>query len=186
MIGYLSGIVRGNCVVTRDGVGYLVRTPDVLEHGDEVELLIETVVREASITLYGFLDDTTRRLFVALNKVAGVGPVQALSLLSQLGAGAVIAAIAAQDPSGLKGAKGVGAKVAQSILTGTNIVGLETAAIVTSPVTEATRDIAKTLVGLGWKPEQAELAASAALDALPGGSESERLRWAMARMRGDV
>lgn len=186
MIGYLQGKVRGNCVVTRDGVGYVVHTPEMLEQGTEVELSVETVVREDSITLYGFLDETTRRLFVALNKVNGVGPVQSLSLLSQLGAGAVLAAITAKDLKGLTIAKGVGPKVAQSVLDNVNIAGLESEAIVVNPITESTRELAKTLAGLGWKIEQTEVAAQAAQAALPDGSESEQLRWAMARLRGDV
>jgi Holliday junction resolvasome RuvABC DNA-binding subunit len=98
----------------------------------------------------------------------------------------VLAAITAKDLKGLTIAKGVGPKVAQSVLDNVNIAGLESEAIVVNPITESTRELAKTLAGLGWKIEQTEVAAQAAQAALPDGSESEQLRWAMARLRGDV
>jgi holliday junction DNA helicase RuvA len=74
------------------------------------------VVREDAHTLYGFEDRETRHLFRLLLSVRGVGPTVALTLLSGLPRGPLVAAIAAGDAETLTRIRGIGAKTAHQIL----------------------------------------------------------------------
>ena len=114
MIGYLRGTVRGD-VIDVAGVGYVVTCPTDLPAGETVELFVRTLVRETSITLYGFSTNVERDVFDALCKAAGVGPAMALNLLA-LGVPALAAAFAGADTKALTAAKGVGAARAARIL----------------------------------------------------------------------
>jgi len=102
VIGSLRGSLRlreaGRIVVDVNGVGYVVHVAmstflALPEVGREVDLLIDTQVREDSITLYGFRDPVERQLFERLLTVSGVGPRTALAALSALGAESVAEAI---------------------------------------------------------------------------------------------
>jgi Holliday junction DNA helicase RuvA len=74
------------------------------------------VVREDAHVLYGFEDRETRELFRLLLSVRGVGPTVALTLLSGLPRGPLVAAIATGDAETLTRIRGIGAKTAQQIL----------------------------------------------------------------------
>lgn len=117
MIAYLRGTARTKNIVDVDGVGYLVHCAVPLTAGTDVELHVHTQVREDAITLYGFATDDEKRVFEALVKVTGVGPTSALLLLSGLGAGGVVAAVQRRDIKTLSSVKGIGAKVAEKIVT---------------------------------------------------------------------
>jgi holliday junction DNA helicase RuvA len=117
VIAYLRGTARAINIVDVDGVGYLVHCVAPLVTGADVELHIHTQVREDAITLYGFANEDEKRVFEALVKVTGVGPSSALLLLSGLGAGGVAGAVHRRDIKTLSSVKGVGAKVAEKIIT---------------------------------------------------------------------
>ncbi len=125
MIGKLRGIVDAvaddSCLVDVGGVGYVVfasgRTLRDLAAGREATLLIETIVREDAIALYGFLATAERDWFRILTTVQGVGARVALSLLSTLAPDQLASAIVAQDRAGLNRAPGVGPKLAARLLT---------------------------------------------------------------------
>lgn len=120
MIASLRGTVASreadSLVLEVGGVGYLVHGPaSVISSlpGDAPVLLhVRTVVREDAITLYGFLDPGSRRLFDALREVSGVGPKHALALLSALSPGALVQAVERGDEAALARAHGVGRKLA--------------------------------------------------------------------------
>lgn len=125
MIGRLRGelvALEGNlAVVDCGGVGYEVLLPDaVAVHigavGDAVTLLTRQIVREDSLTLYGFLQPFQRRLFDLLLTVQGCGPKVALALLGQVGDEAVAGAVLAGDSRLLTRATGVGPKLAERII----------------------------------------------------------------------
>ena len=120
MIAKLKGIIdtigEDYCIIDVNGVGYLVytsgKTLSRLKVGDFTSLLIETVVREDSITLFGFYDALEKEWFSVLTKVQGVGAKVGLSILSALTPFQLAQAVAAQDKSSFARANGVGPKLA--------------------------------------------------------------------------
>jgi Holliday junction DNA helicase RuvA len=126
MIGKLKGIVDsfGTDFIILDvnGVGYQVhcsaRTLGHLPHvGDPATLSIETYVREDQIKLFGFASDAEREWFRLLQTVQGVGAKVALSVLSTLTVSELGTAIAMRDKASVSRSPGVGAKVAERIVT---------------------------------------------------------------------
>ncbi len=91
MIGRLKGIVIHKqppwLVVDVNGVGYELEAPmstfyDLPELGREVSLFTHYAQKEDSVSLYGFLRDSERRLFREVQKVKGIGAKIALAILS--------------------------------------------------------------------------------------------------------
>lgn len=125
MIAKLRGIVDSvfddNCIIDVNGVGYFVaassKTLARLSKGSEVSLLIETVVREDSISLFGFYDAWEKEWFNTLTKVQGVGAKVCLSILSALSPSQLAQAVAAQDKNSFLRASGVGPKLAARLVT---------------------------------------------------------------------
>ena len=125
MIAKLKGTVDAvdsdSAVIDVNGVGYLVsasaRTLRNLVAGGEATLLVETIVREDAIALYGFLEIAERDWFRILTTVQGVGARVALSILSTLAPDEIARAIAAQDRASLSRAAGVGPKLAARLVT---------------------------------------------------------------------
>src|SRR5262249_30510620 len=85
--------------------------------GGPATLLVETIVREDAIALYGFLETAERDWFRILTTVQGVGARVALSILSTLAPEEIARAIAAQDRASLSRAAGVGPKLAARLAT---------------------------------------------------------------------
>src|SRR3979490_2152797 len=110
-----------SAIVDVGGVGYLVsasaRTLRELTAGGEVGVLVETIVREDAIALYGFLETAERDWFRILTTVQGVGARVALSILSTLSPDEIARAIAAQDRASLSRPPGVGPKLAARLAT---------------------------------------------------------------------
>ena len=125
MIAKLRGVIdtigEDYCVIDVNGVGYLVfassKTLARLPQGGNAALLIETVVREDSISLYGFADAWEKEWFLTLTKVQGVGAKVCLSILSALSPTQLAQAVAAQDKASFTRANGVGPKLAARLVT---------------------------------------------------------------------
>lgn len=151
MIAKLRGIIdsvgEDYCVIDVNGVGYLVaasvKTLSKLSRGAEVSLLIETIVREDSISLYGFFDPLEKEWFNTLTKVQGVGAKVCLSILSALTPLQIAQAVSAQDKNSFTRANGVGPKLAARLVTELKDK------IVTIPVTEFAKE-----VDMNLNPEQ--------------------------------
>lgn len=151
MIAKLRGIIdsvgEDYCVIDVNGVGYLVaasvKTLSKLSRGVEVSLLIETIVREDSISLYGFFDPLEKEWFNTLTKVQGVGAKVCLSILSALTPLQIAQAVSAQDKNSFTRANGVGPKLAARLVTELKDK------IVTIPVTEFAKE-----VDMNLNPEQ--------------------------------
>lgn len=123
MIAHLRGIVaeRGSehVVVDVHGIGYRVTVPsttDVPARGQDVELRTSMVVREDSMTLYGFSDPAAQQLFELLLSASGVGPKLAMAILSTHRPSTVRTAIAAADLDLLVAVPGIGKKSAQKLV----------------------------------------------------------------------
>lgn len=193
MIGRLRGIIEqvdeDSCVVDVNGVGYVVhasaRTLRELSQGTEARLLVETVVREDAILLYGFIAAAERDWFRILTTVQGVGAKVALSLLSTLAPDELASAIVAQDKASLNRAAGVGPKLAARLTTELKdkatqwgaVPGVRAAAKADAPAAapSANEDAISALVNLGYKRMEAfgaiarvaqRLGADAKIDAL--------------------
>jgi Holliday junction DNA helicase RuvA len=125
LIAKLKGVVDSvdtdSAVIDVGGVGYLVsassRTLRDLVAGGEATMLVETIVREDAIALYGFLETAERDWFRILTTVQGVGARVALSILSTLAPDEIARAIAAQDRATLSRPAGVGPKLAARLAT---------------------------------------------------------------------
>jgi Holliday junction DNA helicase RuvA len=119
--GTVDSIDEGSAVIDVNGVGYLVsassRTLRDLVVGGPVTLLVETIVREDAIALYGFLETAERDWFRILTTVQGVGARVGLSILSTLSPDEIARAIAAGDKSSLSRPAGVGPKLAARLAT---------------------------------------------------------------------
>ena len=90
MIALLRGAIRnaggGHVVIDCNGVGYMVMVSEAtmcrLPPDGIAELVIETIVRDSDISLYGFECESERALFNRLRSVRNIGPAKAIGLLS--------------------------------------------------------------------------------------------------------
>ncbi|HEX9556035.1 MAG TPA: Holliday junction branch migration protein RuvA [Reyranella sp.] len=171
MIAKLKGVVdqvdADSAIVDVGGVGYLVsasaRTLRNLSAGDVVTVLVETIVREDAIALYGFLETAERDWFRILTTVQGVGARVALSILSTLSPDEIARAIAAQDRATLSRPAGVGAKLAARLATELKDKAAAFGVAPTSKIAEMAsmpagsinEDAVSALVNLGYKRVEA-------------------------------
>ena len=165
MIAQLAGSVARvgttSLVVDVGGVGLHVLCPPStlaeLRPGVHVELHTHLVVREESLTLFGFATPGERDAFETLQSVQGVGPKLALALLSVHPPARLAAAVASGDRAALERVPGVGAKVAARLLLelGGKLV-LPTDA--SSEPMDGRSQVVDALVGLGWNVKAAERA----------------------------
>src|SRR6185437_8416333 len=125
MIVSLSGRLThrdsGRVVIETGGVGYEVFIPLATYYrlpaaGSSVTLEVRQVVREDSLTLYGFFTSAEKQAFDLLMLVQHVGPKLALAILSVLSPDELVSAIAREDVERLDAVPGVGAKVAERVV----------------------------------------------------------------------
>ncbi|MBS4103165.1 Holliday junction branch migration protein RuvA [Tsukamurella paurometabola] len=193
MIASLRGEVRhiglDHVVVECAGVGYKVlvapATAGALTRGAEGSLLTSMVVREDSMTLYGFTDAPQQELFHLLQTVQGVGPRLAMAALAVLEPAQMQVAIASGDIKTLCLIPGIGKRVAERIHVElkdkVNAAPSDSAGPTgaTVPAGGVSQQLLDALEGLGFTPKQAEPAVAAAVEAGPGKSVSELLRDAL-------
>ena len=124
MIASVSGIVSriqsDTVIVLVGGVGLLVHvTPDVINGariGDELTLFTSLIVREESLTLYGFMSSESQDVFELLQNASGVGPKIALAALTVHSPEAIRKAILEEDFKSLEMIPGIGRKSAQKVV----------------------------------------------------------------------
>ena len=124
MIAFVDGRVASagpdGAVVEVGGVGLSVLcTPATLAGlrvGDQAHVPTSLVVREDSLTLYGFADDDEKTVFQLLQTASGVGPRLALAMLAVHTPNALRRAVATDDVTGLTKVPGIGRKGAQRIV----------------------------------------------------------------------
>lgn len=160
--GTITAVTADGVVVRVGGVGLAVQTtPGTrarLRIGEEAALATSLVVREDSLTLYGFADDDERAVFDLLQTASGVGPRLAQAVLTVHPPDAVRRALSTEDLPALTLVPGIGRKGAQRlVLELKDKVGLvgATAAVVSAH--GGWRDtLSQALVGLGWSAAQAD------------------------------
>jgi Holliday junction DNA helicase RuvA len=156
-------------VVEVGGVGLLVhttpRTAAGMRSGQTASLATTLVVREESLTLYGFADEDERSVFETVQTVSGFGPRLALAMLAVHSPDAVRAAVTSGDLVALTKVPGIGRKGAERIVLelrdkiGVPSVPTE---VGDRPATAAWQgQVREALVGLGWTARQADDAVEA-------------------------
>ncbi|HTM85000.1 MAG TPA: Holliday junction branch migration protein RuvA [Mycobacterium sp.] len=186
--GEVIDIALDHVVVEAAGVGYKVMatpaTLSTLRRGAESRLITAMIVREDSMTLYGFLDADARDLFLTLIGVSGIGPKIAMATLAVYDATALRRALADGDVTALTRVPGIGKRGAERlVLELRDKIGPVAASdgvvlnghAVRAPVVEA-------LVGLGFAAKQAEEAIDRVLADDPGANTSDALRTALSRL----
>ncbi|MEV7089170.1 Holliday junction branch migration protein RuvA [Streptomyces sp. NPDC093085] len=124
MIAFVSGQVAAlaptTAVIEVGGVGMAVQcapgTLAALRVGQEARLATSLVVREDSLTLYGFADDDERQVFELLQTASGVGPRLAQAMLAVHNPDALRLAVSTGDEKALTAVPGIGKKGAQKLL----------------------------------------------------------------------
>jgi Holliday junction DNA helicase RuvA len=176
MIAFLRGkLVESmphQAIVDVGGVGYLTNIPlttfDRLPQiGGEVKLLTHHHVTEREHTLFGFFTNDERDLFrLLMDRVSGIGPKMALSVLSGMPVSAFKDAVIRNDTAALARIKGVGKKTAERIVLElkdkVGVVDAWQAAVVAKgthdPKQEAMSDAVLGLIALGYKQSEAQKA----------------------------
>lgn len=180
MIAYVRGEVAAvtltSAVVDVGGVGLEVMcTPGTLatlRHGQAATLPTSMVVREDSLTLFGFVDDDEKQVFELVQTASGVGPKVAQAITAVLSPDELRRAIAADDVKTLTRVPGIGQKGAQRIIlelkdrigAPTGARTASASAGVPAPADAWRAQVHQGLVGLGWGPKDAERAIDAVAD----------------------
>jgi holliday junction DNA helicase RuvA len=186
--GEVLDIALDHVVIEAAGVGYKVMaTPSTLatlRRGGEARLITAMIVREDSMTLYGFSDSDARDLFLTLLAVSGVGPKIGLATLAVYDAPSLRRALADGDVTALTRVPGIGKRGAERmVLELRDKIGRVTPSgapmlnghSVRGPVVEA-------LVGLGFAVKQAEEATDKVLANEPEANQSTALRSALSML----
>jgi Holliday junction DNA helicase RuvA len=184
MIAFVSGPVAAlaptTAVIEVGGIGMAVQcapgTLAGLRIGQEAKLATSLVVREDSLTLYGFASDDEKHLFELLQTASGVGPKLAQAMLAVLAPDDLRAAVAHEDVKTLTKVPGIGQKGAQRIILelrdrlGAPVGGAQATTRTGVAVSGAPwRDqVHQGLVGLGWSAREAERAVDEVADQADG------------------
>jgi Holliday junction DNA helicase RuvA len=165
MIAYLEGKVIKKSIdyiiLNVNGVGYKVFTPlstlCSINNNETVSILVETMLKEDSITLFGFLTEQEREIFTKLIKVSKVGPKLAITILSGLDVEKIISAIQNRDIKLLSSVPGIGKKTAERIcfdLKDAFNVKFDTGINTERTYLNIENDIMEALVNLGYKQNE--------------------------------
>jgi Holliday junction DNA helicase RuvA len=174
VIAFVRGTVETvgltSAVVEVGGVGLEVQcTPNTLadlRRGSVATLPTSMVVREDSLTLFGFADDDEKQMFEIVQTASGVGPKLAQAMLAVLSPDRLRTAVAGDDVKTLTKVPGIGQKVAQRIILelrdriGSPGAGVpRTAGAPAVALWQA--QVHGGLVGLGWSGKEADKAIAA-------------------------
>jgi Holliday junction DNA helicase RuvA len=181
--GEVAAVTLTSAVLEVGGVGLeLICTPQTLatlRPGQTATLPTSMVVREDSLTLFGFVDEDEKQVFELVQTASGVGPKLAQAMLAVLTPDAVRRAVAADDVRTLTGVPGIGQKGAQRIILELKDrigVPMASSAGGLPHLAEPWRaQVQQGLVGLGWSAKDADRAIEAVADQaeVPAGSNGE-------------
>ena len=169
MISFLTGTIRHRSplaiVLEASGVGYEILCTQeaytgALEVGQRYDIWTRLIVREDSMTLFGFANLEERALFDQILGVSGIGPKTAISILSGVGAEQLREAIRGGDIGRLTGIPGVGRKTAERMIVELRdkLLKEETFAAPTTDGSQVRADALQALLALGYQRANAEKA----------------------------
>jgi len=176
--GRVASVSPDGAVVEVGGVGLqVICTPGTiasLRVGEQARLATSLVVREDSLTLYGFADDDARGLFELLQTASGVGPRLAQAVLAVHAPDVVRKAIATGDIATLTRVPGIGKKGAERLVLelrdrigSVGAGGGETLSLPVAGISWGDQ-VRQALVGLGWTASQADQAVGIVASELDG------------------
>ena len=197
MISTLSGTIRSlsqdKLVIEVGGVGLsvLINPPTSLglTLGAQTTLYTSLVVREDSLTLFGFLSEEVRNLFELVQTVSGVGPKVALSIMGALTPEDLARAISQEDTSAIERVPGIGKKGAQRMILELKgkLNDLSSGATYKGHQPPWREQLLSALVSLGFSPKESDSAISDVVNDLYGNDQdpatmalSELLKLALA------
>jgi Holliday junction DNA helicase RuvA len=156
-----------SAVIEVGGVGFDVTLTPAhalsLRVGHEASVVTSLIVREDSLSLFGFVDHDSLDLFTLLTGVTGVGPKSAMGVLAELSPTQIAVAVAQDDDAVFRKVSGIGPKTAKLIArAGKGAVSAAPPAVAKQITGTVRDDVLAALVGLGWN----EKAAEAGLDAV--------------------
>ncbi|MGC0363901.1 Holliday junction DNA helicase RuvA [Rhodococcus sp. 27YEA15] len=187
--GEVIEIALDHAVIEAAGVGYRVNatpaTLGALHRGNEARLFTTMIVREDSMTLYGFSDTESKDLFSLLQTVSGVGPRLAMATLAVLEPDALRRALSEGNLTALTRVPGIGKRGAERMVVELRDKvdsvpasgGAAPGHIAGSPIRD---QIVEALEGLGFPLKQAEQATDTVLAESPEATTSVALRSALA------
>jgi Holliday junction DNA helicase RuvA len=191
--GEVLEISLDHAVIEVGGVGLAVHaTPTTLaglRRGQPSRLATALVVREESLTLFGFADDEERELFGLLQTVSGIGPRTALATLAVLAPDVLRRALVGGDLTTITRVPGIGRKGAERLvleLRDKVVASAAEPAAVPSATLNGTNprrdEVVEALVGLGFTAKPAEQAVDAVLAGEADADASKLLRAALTRL----
>ncbi|MCW2558140.1 MAG: ATP-dependent helicase RuvA [Mycobacterium sp.] len=185
--GEVLDIALDHVVIEAAGVGYKVLTTpttlSTLRRGTEARLTTAMIVREDSMTLYGFADGDARDLFTTLLGVSGVGPKIALATLAVYDPQVLRQALADGDVTALTRVPGIGKRGAERlVLELRDKIGSVTPGVATAVGHAVRVPVVEALVGLGFAAKQAEEATDKVLAADPDATTQSALRAALSML----
>ena len=186
--GEVLDIALDHAVIEASGVGYRVNATPVtlgaLHRGSEARLFTTMIVREDSMTLYGFSDTESKDLFSLLQTVSGVGPRLAMAALAVLEPDALRRALSEGNLTALTRVPGIGKRGAERMVVElrdkvdavATTAGAASGVVVGSSIRD---QIVEALEGLGFPIKQAEQATDSVLAESPEATTSVALRSAL-------
>jgi Holliday junction DNA helicase RuvA len=160
--GEVRSISSDRVILEVAGIGYLISvTPDTsaaMTLGASLTLHTSMIVREDSMTLFGFLDQKSREAFELVQTVSGIGPRVALSILAHLTPESLAHAIATESIETLSSVPGIGKKGAQRILLELKGKIVSTGSVTSSTSTQPQwrEQLSGALTSLGYSPRDAD------------------------------
>lgn len=186
MNGNMIGKETGWVIVEVGGIGFHVSIPlstyyKLPSTGETVSLMTEMIVREDSISLFGFLSTEEKRMFQLLLSVTKIGPRLALNILSGISARDLASAIQEENILVIKAVPGVGLKTAERIILELKAKVHSEAVFSVSGMPSLTGsrkavvdDVLAALISLGYRRPEAERAVRKAVSE-DGSAEMEQL-----------
>ena len=178
MISTVTGTIRSlsqdKLVIEVGGVGLsvLINPPTslALTLGAQTTLYTSLVVREDSLTLFGFLSEEVRNLFELVQTVSGVGPKVALSIMGALTPEDLARAISQENTSAIERVPGIGKKGAQRMILELKgkLSDLSSGATYKGHQPPWREQLLSALVSLGFSPKESDSAISYVVNDLQG------------------
>ncbi|NPA12932.1 MAG: Holliday junction branch migration protein RuvA [Aquificae bacterium] len=152
MLDYIKGKVvhqgDGFVVVEKGGFGFLIHTPHRFNENTDIQIYTVVVIKDETLTLYGFKSPQERELFQKLTGISGIGIKHAFSVLKTFPLEEFLSIVENQDTTRLTKASGIGRKTAQRII-------LELKGKINFLKERTVDDVVSALVSLGFDKDKA-------------------------------